>query len=534
METAPSTFWPQGYPPNFNAHSRTRIVDIGEHKLPLPLQPSLQYPIDRFNAGENPLPMGLIPDPVNTAYAGLNATAMPGLTFSPLDGDAGSSWHSSIRDDDQRSSSTDSSASGRGFPTWGQGSPVMSSYRSNSIGMPFPDAAGSPCESTSYSYKSSEVIDPNLTLNFQSTDIYEPTIKFEFPFTNTIQNAEFDQDSFPLDTPYYTQPVLPNFHDGNTWAHRVPVTRSQSQNDGRTHSQSSSRSSNNGSSRSSKNLSRTPVSPISKRRAERRRSSSSSDDQPARSSNRPKTYKKKIPFHYCQEQGCKVDNVRFKNKSELKNRKHIETQHTKPYLCIFGFVGCSARFGARNEWKRHIATQHLFLYRYICDHQDCVEKNKAKTAFNRGDLFMKHLERMHAIPNLGDRKPGDPELIAWKKEMRETKHRCEQLRPPPQRMTCGFCPTTFEEGDKTWTELIDHVCLHYQNNDENMKRSNGYRDDPDLIAWMKDNKLFKNINDPMDVESESSSSRGNRKHSYASSSESSSARQIKQEQVDSF
>ncbi|KAF3097623.1 hypothetical protein TWF102_005803 [Orbilia oligospora] len=318
METAPSTFWPQGYPPNFNAHSRTRIVDIGEHKLPLPLQPSLQYPIDRFNTGENPLPMGLIPDPVNTAYAGLNATAMPGLTFSPLDGDAGSSWHSSIRDDDQRSSSTDSSASGRGFPTWGQGSPVMSSYRSNSIGMPFPDAAVSPCESTSYPYKSSEVIDPNLTLNFQSADIYEPTIKFEFPFTNTIQDADFDQDSFSPDTQYYTQPVLPNFHDGNTWAHRVPVTRSQSQNDGRTHSQSSSRGSNNGSSRSSKILSRTPVSPISKRRAERRRSSSSSDDQPARSSNRPKTYKKKIPFHYCQEEGCKVDNVRFKNRSELK------------------------------------------------------------------------------------------------------------------------------------------------------------------------------------------------------------------------
>lgn len=531
METPSSAFWQQGYSSNFNPPSRTRIIDIGEHKLPLPLQHSLQYPIDRFHAEENPLPMGLIPDPVNT-YSGLNA--MPGLTYSPPDGDTGSSWHSSIRDDDQRSSSTDSSGSGRGFAApWSQGSPVMSSYRSNSIGMPFPDTAVSPCESASYTYKSSEVIDPNLTLNFQNADMYEPAIKFEFQFTNTIQDADFDQDSYSPDAQYYPQPALPNFHDSNSWANRVPVTRSQSQSDGRTNSQSSSRGSSNGASRPSRILSRTPLSPISKRKIERRRSSSSSDDQLTRSSNRPKTYKKKIPFHYCEEDACKSENIRFKNKSELK--KHIETQHTKPYLCIFGFVGCNQRFGARNEWKRHIATQHLFLYRYICDHQDCVEKNKAKTAFNRGDLFMKHLERMHAISNVNDRRPGDPELIAWKKEMREAKRRCEELRRPPQRMTCGFCSVTFEEGDKTWTELIDHVCLHYQTNDENVRNSNGnYRDDPDLIAWMKENKIFKNAGDAMDIDSEASLSRGNRKHSYASSSESSSARQIKQEQADAF
>ncbi|KAK6499097.1 hypothetical protein TWF481_011667 [Arthrobotrys musiformis] len=532
METPPSAFWLPGYSStNFNHHSRTRTVDIGEHKLPLPLQPSLQYPIDRFNTEENPLPMGLIPDPVNS-YAGLSATAMPGLAFSPLDGDSGSSWHSSNRDDDQRSSSTDSSGSGRAFTaTWSQGSPVMSNYRSNSIGMGFPDTALSPCESA-YLYKSSEVIDPNLTINLQNQDMYEPVVKFEFQFPNTSPDAEFEQDSFAHDQFY--QPLLPNFHDD--WANRVPVTRSQSQNGGQAHPQNSSRGSNNSASRSSRILSRTPLSPISKRKAERRRSSSSSDEQPARSTNRPKTYKRKIPFHPCPEEPCKTDNLRFKNRSELKNRKHIETQHTKPYRCIFGFMGCHQRFGARNEWKRHIATQHLFLYRYVCDHQDCAEKNKAKAAFNRGDLFMKHLERMHAISNIHERKPTDPEFIAWKNEMRETKRRCEELREPPQRMTCGFCSETFEHGDKTWTELIDHVCLHYQNNDENMRRSNGYRDDPDLIAWLKENKLFncKNGDDSMDVDSESSSSRSNRKHSYASSSESSSARQIKQEQADAF
>ncbi|KAK6352151.1 hypothetical protein TWF730_008983 [Orbilia blumenaviensis] len=529
MEACASPFWQQGYS-QFNTHSRTRTIDIGEHKLSLPLQPSSQHPIERFNSGENALPMGLMPESVR-AYQGLNAAAMPGLTFSTLD-EAGS-WHSSIRDDDQGSSSTDSSAPRNGIPTaWPQGSPVLSSYRSNSIA--YLDAAVSPCEST-YAYKSSEVIDPHLTINFQDPDQYEPAIKFEFNFSSGIDDADYDQDSYPPDvmtgTQYYQQ-SLPAFHNSNRWINKVPVTRSQSRDDGRTHSQGSSRASNSGT-RTSRVTSRTPLSPNSRRRIERRRSSSSGSDQPAKQSNRPKTYKKKIPFHYCEEEACKVENIHFKNRSELK--KHIETQHTKPYLCIFGFAGCNQRFGARNEWKRHIATQHLFLYSYICDHNDCAEKNKAKTVFNRGDLFMKHLERMHSFPNMQDRSPNDPELIAWKDEMKETKRRCERLRSPPQRMTCGFCSRIFEDGDKTWTELIDHVCLHYQQNDEAVRNSNGYRDDTDLIEWMKQNKLFKNRTSSMDVDSsESSPGRSNRKPSYSSSSDSSSARQIKQEQADGY
>ncbi|KAK6523410.1 hypothetical protein TWF281_001392 [Arthrobotrys megalospora] len=527
------TFWPQGYS-HFDAHSRTRTIDIGEHKLSLPLQPSSQHPIDRFNTGESALPMGLMPDPVHT-YQGLNAAAMPGLTFSPMDGDAGS-WHSSIRDDDQRSSSTDSSGSGHGIPaTWSQGSPVMSSYRSNSIPtMTYQDTAVSPCEST-YAFKSSEVIDPNLTLNYQDSEMYgfkpEPTIKFEFGFPNDDAEYEEQYSPEPLSATQYYQQPLSNFYP-SALIREVPVTRSQAQNDSR--AQGSSRGSSNGTSKSSRPLSKTPLSPISRRRIERRRSSSSSDDQPSKPSNRPKTYKKKVPFHYCEEETCKSERVFFKNRSELNTRKHIETQHTKPYLCIFGFAGCQQRFGARNEWKRHIATQHLVLYKYVCDHSDCVEKNKAKTIFNRGDLFMKHHERMHSPANIYERSPDDLELIAWKKEMKEAKRRCETLRTPPQRMTCGFCSIVFEDGDKTWMELIDHVCLHYQSNDESVKNSNGYKDDPDLIEWMKQHKLIKQGSDSMDIDSETPPSRGSRKHSYASSSESSSARQIKQEQADAF
>ncbi|KAF3922917.1 hypothetical protein ABW20_dc0100755 [Dactylellina cionopaga] len=392
---------------------------------------------------------------------------------------------------------------------------------------------------TDYHFKSSEVIDPNLTLNYQDP-VYtyeEPPIKFEFPWSLNVDDGEYEHELCSPESPTGTH--YPHYHGNNfivpkpllnyngKWGLKtVPVTRSQAQNENR--SQAASKSSNNNTSGSSRSP-KSPLSPISKKVISRRRgSSSSSEESPAKPNNRPKTYKKKIPYHFCEDEICKSKNVVFKNRSELK--KHIETKHTKPYVCIFGFANCHQRFGARNEWKRHIATQHLVLYKYICDHSECVEKNKAKTIFNRGDLFIKHQERMHSPPDIYNRSPDDLRLIAWRKEMKDAKNRCETLRPPPQRMTCGFCSVVFEQGDKTWMELIDHVGLHYQSNKDAAEHD--YKDDIDLMAWMKQNNLIKAEDDSMDVDSETPNSRKSRKHSYASSSESSNGRQIKQEQMD--
>ncbi|EPS37234.1 hypothetical protein H072_9033 [Dactylellina haptotyla CBS 200.50] len=539
METP--TYWTQGYPNSLSQYSnnpRSRTVDIGEHKLALPVQTTAQHPLERFNDGENALPMGLVPNPVH-GYQGLNISSMPGLNFSPVEQDAGS-WHSSLRDDDQRSSSADSSASStqRGSISWHN--TAISGYRSNSIAMAFQEQP----EATYYYKPSTEVIDPNLTLNNQEPDMYgykEPTIKFEFPCFLPLEDAEYEhepcspQSSSGTSYSHYEHDhsvglhvPLPNFN--NNWgARKVPVTRSQSHNDNQSQSQTSSRGSGSGA-RSNKSA-RTPLSPTSTKKIMKRRgSSSSSEESHPKPNNRPKTYKKKIPYYACEEEACKARRAIFKNKSELK--KHTETQHTKPYICICGFANCTHRFGARNEWKRHIATQHLMLFKYVCDHQDCVEKNKAKTVFNRADLFMKHQERMHSPFDIYERSPDDLEVIAWRKEMKDTRKRCETLRTPPQRMTCGFCSAVFQHGDRTWNELTDHVGLHYQANDESVQ--NGYKDDLDLMAWMKENNLIKSEEDAMDVESETPSSRKSRKHSYASSSstDSSSARQIKQEHME--
>ena len=81
----------------------------------------------------------------------------------------------------------------------------------------------------------------------------------------------------------------------------------------------------------------------------------------------------------------------FKDSSSL--RKHIAAAHTRPFPCAFAFAGCNSTFGSKNEWKRHIASQHLCLQYYRCS--QCPQSvNEGKgNEFNRKDLFTQHLRR---------------------------------------------------------------------------------------------------------------------------------------------
>jgi len=107
------------------------------------------------------------------------------------------------------------------------------------------------------------------------------------------------------------------------------------------------------------------------------------------------------PRRSIQKQGPKQDtrcslcsHAPFKDSSSL--RKHIAAAHTRPFPCAFSFAGCTSTFGSKNEWKRHIASQHLCLTFYRCSScpQSTVEGKGNE--FNRKDLFTQHLRRMHA------------------------------------------------------------------------------------------------------------------------------------------
>ncbi|KAI6355618.1 hypothetical protein MCOR25_008148 [Pyricularia grisea] len=59
-------------------------------------------------------------------------------------------------------------------------------------------------------------------------------------------------------------------------------------------------------------------------------------------------------------------------KSEAALQAHIKKHHTRPFVCIFAFAGCDANFPSKNEWKRHVMSQHLLLHYWICTQDTCA------------------------------------------------------------------------------------------------------------------------------------------------------------------
>ncbi|KAF6844828.1 C2H2 finger domain-containing protein [Colletotrichum musicola] len=154
----------------------------------------------------------------------------------------------------------------------------------------------------------------------------------------------------------------------------------------------------------------------------------------------------------------------FKDSSSL--RKHIAAAHTRPFPCAFSFAGCTSTFGSKNEWKRHIASQHLCLQYYRCSScpQSTVEGKGNE--FNRKDLFTQHLRRMHAPFAIKKAiAKGDSKLqVEWEGHVKEMQTTClVTRRSPPQKSACPKpdCQSVFE-GPGSWDEWTEHVGRHME------------------------------------------------------------------------
>jgi hypothetical protein len=177
------------------------------------------------------------------------------------------------------------------------------------------------------------------------------------------------------------------------------------------------------------------------------------------------------PRRSIQKQGPKQDtrcslcsHAPFKDSSSL--RKHIAAAHTRPFPCAFSFAGCTSTFGSKNEWKRHIASQHLCLTYYRCSScpQSTVEGKGNE--FNRKDLFTQHLRRMHAPFAIKKAiAKGDSKLqLEWETHVKEMQASCLVIRrQPPQRSACpkADCANVFE-GAGSWDDWTEHVGRHME------------------------------------------------------------------------
>lgn len=154
----------------------------------------------------------------------------------------------------------------------------------------------------------------------------------------------------------------------------------------------------------------------------------------------------------------------FKDSTAL--RKHILAAHTRPFPCAFSFAGCSSTFGSKNEWKRHIASQHLCLTYYRCSSCSKTTVDGKGNEFNRKDLFTQHLRRMHAPHDIRRAlQKGEAKSEAeWDARVRELQQSClVTRRRPPQRSACPKegCSMTFE-GPSAWDDWTEHVGRHME------------------------------------------------------------------------
>lgn len=153
-------------------------------------------------------------------------------------------------------------------------------------------------------------------------------------------------------------------------------------------------------------------------------------------------------------------------------------------ICSFAPYGCQSTFVSKNEWKRHVTSQHLQLGFYRCDVGKCnthtrttpSKSPRSRTSspppgqpndFNRKDLFTQHHRRMHApwLQAGRRRTPTDDEHAAFEAGLDEVRRRCwHGLRTLPQQSHCGFCREVFS-GEGSWDVRMEHVGRHFERED---------------------------------------------------------------------
>jgi hypothetical protein len=157
------------------------------------------------------------------------------------------------------------------------------------------------------------------------------------------------------------------------------------------------------------------------------------------------------------------------------------------FPCILSGHGCNATFPSKNEWKRHVSTQHIKLSFWRCDL--CLPTTDPNddqafyyNEFNRKDLFAQHLRRMHAAPKDCSAR-SQKDFPVNEDNLQEHQARClKPLRKAPQESICLFCDTTFE-GPSSWDECVEHVGRHLE------KDQKGNSDMLDIKTWNRDTAL---------------------------------------------
>ncbi|BCS30070.1 putative C2H2 finger domain protein [Aspergillus puulaauensis] len=207
------------------------------------------------------------------------------------------------------------------------------------------------------------------------------------------------------------------------------------------------------------------------------------------------------------------------------SKQSLKKTADRRFECTFARYGCASTFPSKNEWKRHVSSQHIQPGFYRCDVGRCNLNNiKNRTTspncqtqsspspaspnsqhpaipitptlvndFNRKDLFIQHQRRMHA-PWVANTKTCKQSVSQAEKEAFEMSldgvwKRCwQQLRTPPTLSHCGFCDAEFR-GINAWRERMEHVARHYEQADPGPEK-----EDLPLREWALENGVIVHVN----------------------------------------
>ena len=130
-------------------------------------------------------------------------------------------------------------------------------------------------------------------------------------------------------------------------------------------------------------------------------------------------------------------------------------QAPRPFTCPLMPYSCPKTFTSKNEWKRHVLTQHLLLGFWRCDL--CPDAAARPNDFNRKDLFVQHLRRMHCGDRRGSASVFDQGSYVGEtteQALERVRRRCWiQLRKPPHHLACCFCAKSFESKEGASKEI---------------------------------------------------------------------------------
>ena len=186
---------------------------------------------------------------------------------------------------------------------------------------------------------------------------------------------------------------------------------------------------------------------------------------------------------------------------------HVDKEHTRAFTCVFNFAGCPSTFASKNEWKRHVATQHLNFYSWVCNLDACGKAHAESSSspkkeiegmsskgviFNRKDLFTQHVRRMHA-PN---RKRPDKQKSTWDDRIKELQKDCLQVnRQGPRVLKCPVadCPALFS-GSKCWDDRMEHVAKHLEKVAETRGAASvQHQNDELLVKWAQNEGIIDRV-----------------------------------------